>query len=205
MRVATRVESGGRGEDRLAIEQADDRTLIAVADGAGGTGRGASAAETICSMAIAAFRRGARSADSWVAELLTIDGALFRAGQGGQAAVVVVEIQGSEVRGASVGDSGCWAIDPIGSVDLTAAQNRKPLLGSGAAMPTGVGPTTAPARLLIATDGLLKYCPRAEIDRIAAKGALQEAVDALISKIRLRRGRFHDDVAIALCDCEVAG
>ncbi|MEP6653239.1 MAG: SpoIIE family protein phosphatase [Myxococcales bacterium] len=205
MKVATRIESGGRGEDRIAVEQVGGRTLIAIADGAGGTGRGAAAAEMICGMAVATFRRGAMSTDSWVGELLTIDGNVLRTGHGGQATVVVVEIEGTEIRGASVGDSGCWAIDPLGFVDLTAAQNRKPLLGTGAAMPTGVGPATAPARFLMATDGLLKYCPRAEIARISAKGAVQEAVDALIAKVRLRSGGFQDDVAIVLCDCEGAG
>jgi hypothetical protein len=138
------------------------------------------------------------SADSWVAELLTIDGDLVRTGHGGQAAVVVIEMDQREIRGASVGDCGCWAIDPVGLVDLTAAQNRKPLLGTGAAIPTGVGPTPAPARLLVATDGLLKYCPRSEIHRIAAVGDVQEAVDALILKVRLRSGGFQDDVAVAL-------
>ena len=137
------------------VEQAGGRTLIVVADGAGGTGRGAAAAEMACSMVAAAFRRGAMSSDGWVAELLAIDRHVLTGALGGQTTVVAVEIDGTEVRGASVGDSGCWAIDPLDFMDLTSSQDRKPLLG---------------------------------------------ALEELISKVRLRSGKFQDDVAIALCD-----
>lgn len=205
MKVVKRVESGGRGEDRVIVERSDGRTLIVVADGAGGTGNGAAAAEMACSMVAVAFHRGGLSPDSWVAELSAIDRTLLTAAPAGQTTLVAVEIDGGEVRGASVGDSGCWAIDSLGVVDLTSSQNRKPLLGTGAATPTRIGPTTLPTRLLVATDGLLKYCPRAEIGRLAGAGTLEEAVDELISKLRLRSGKFQDDVAIALCDGTVAG
>jgi serine/threonine protein phosphatase PrpC len=201
MRIIARVESGGRGEDRLLVEHAEGRTLIAVADGAGGTGNGAAAADLACSMVAAAFRRGAMPTDSWMAELLVIDRQILRTGGGGQTTIVAVELEGSELRGASVGDSGCLAIDSVGFVDLTAGQNRKPLLGSGEAEPAGIGPTTVPSRIVVATDGLLKYCPRAEIDRLALTGTLEEAVGALIFKVRLPGGGFQDDVAIVLCDC----
>jgi hypothetical protein len=36
--VALKVENGGRGEDRVHVEQCGSRTLAVVADGAGGTG-----------------------------------------------------------------------------------------------------------------------------------------------------------------------
>ena len=205
MRVVTRVESSGRGEDRVVVEHADGRTLVVVADGAGGTGDGAAAADMTCSMVVAAFRRGTMSADAWIAALSAIDRKLFAAGRGGQSTVVVVEIDGNEIRGASVGDSECWALDSFGFVDLTSLQKRKPLLGTGEAAPKGIGPTTLSPRLLVATDGLLKYCPRAEIDRLASGGTLEEAIDALVSKVRLRSGTFQADVAIALCDAGAAG
>lgn len=203
--VATRRVSGGRGEDRVMVEQADGRTLLVVADGAGGTGSGAAAADLACNLVAAAFRRGGMSAASWVAELSAIDRTLLTGAPGGQTTVVAVEVDGDEVRGASVGDSGCWAIDSSGCVDLTSGQSRKPLLGSGAARPTVIGPTRLPPRLLVATDGLLKYCPRAEIVRIVVNGTPENAVEELISKVRLGSGRFQDDVAIALLAGAVAG
>ena len=48
---------------------------------------------------------------------------------------VVVEVVGSILLGASIGDSGAWLIDGSRIVDLTANQRRKPLLGSGYAHP----------------------------------------------------------------------
>lgn len=40
--------SGGRDEDRIEVFQAGCQTILVVADGAGGVGGGAQAAETVC-------------------------------------------------------------------------------------------------------------------------------------------------------------
>ena len=200
MRIVTRIEAGNRGEDRATVDQAGERMIIVVADGAGGTGRGGEAAQMVCDLALASFRRGAMSADAWSARLSAIDAELFRSGEGGQSTAVVLEVDDDMVRGASVGDSAAWAIDSLGFVDLTDNQNRKPLLGTGEATPVAIGPTPVPERLLVATDGLMKYCPHADIDRIALGGTLEEAIDALVSRVRLRSGGFQDDLAIVLCD-----
>jgi serine/threonine protein phosphatase PrpC len=205
MRTATRIETGTRGEDRPIVVQAGERTIIVVADGAGGTGRGADAAQMVCDLALASFRRGAMLADAWMARLSEIDAELFRSGKGGQSTAVVVEVDGDTLRGAIVGDSAAWAIDSLGFVDLTDHQNRKPLLGTGDAVPVAIGPTPLPERLLVATDGLLNYCPEADIDRIALGGTLEEAIDELVSRVRLRSGGFQDDLAIVLCDGEQPG
>jgi serine/threonine protein phosphatase PrpC len=154
----------------------------------------------VCDLALAASRRGAMSADAWMSRLSAIDAELFRKGKGGQSTAVVVEVDGDTLRGASVGDSAAWAIDSLGFVDLTEQQNRKPLLGTGDAVPVAIGPTPVPDRLLVATDGLMKYCPHADIDRIALGGTLAEAIDALVARVRLRSGGFQDDLAIVLCD-----
>ncbi len=197
-RAVTRLESGGRGEDRLLVARAGARTLIVVADGAGGTGRGAAAAEITCSMVLDAFHRGSTSARLWVRTLSAVDVQLTR--RGGQSTVVVLEIDRDTVSGASVGDSEAWALGSAGSVDLTSQQQRKPLLGTGQAVPMTIRPIAMPDRILVATDGLMKYCPRAEVDRLARAGTLEEAVEALLSRVRLRSGKLQDDVAIVLCD-----
>jgi len=184
----------------VLVEQGGERTLIVVADGAGGTGRGADAAAMTCELARAAFALGAMSAETWAGTLSAIDAELTRAAQGGQSTAVVLEIDHDLLRGASVGDSAAWAIDSFGCVDLTSRQQRKPLLGTGMAAPTAFGPTTMPQRLLVASDGLMKYCPRADIDRLARIGALEEAIAALVARARLRSGGFQDDVAVVLCD-----
>jgi serine/threonine protein phosphatase PrpC len=152
-----------------------------------------------CRLALQAFEQGAMSPDGWAAALSAIDTTLSRSALGGQSTVVVLEINGDHLVGASVGDSGAWAIDALGCVDLTCRQSRKPLLGAGV-VPAPIGPTALPPRLLVATDGLLKYCPHDEIDRLAITGTIDEAIDALVSRVRLRGGGFQDDVAIVLCE-----
>jgi len=47
---------------------------------------------------------------------------------------------------------------------------------------------------------LLKYCPHEEIERLAITGTIDEAIEALVSRVKLRGGGFQDDVAIVLCE-----
>src|SRR5512141_2041157 len=124
-RTATRLESGGRDEDRLLVEHVGQRTLIVVADGAGGTSRGAGAAELTCSMALAAFRQMSSSADSWIATVAGIDRELLRTGHGGQCTAVILESVRDTSRGASVGASEAGALGSPGVVELTSQQRRK--------------------------------------------------------------------------------
>jgi hypothetical protein len=90
--VAHRVESGGRGEDRLAVEHCGSRTLAIVADGAGGMGGGAIAAEKACSLAVELMRSGSGSVVDWERYLFELDWVLVQQASGGQCTAVVVEI-----------------------------------------------------------------------------------------------------------------
>jgi hypothetical protein len=61
-------------------------------------------------------------------------------------------VDSDRVRGASVGDSCAWLISPAGEVtDLTARQRRRPLLGSGEALPLVFDAELNGARLLVAS------------------------------------------------------
>lgn len=92
-------------------------------------------------------------------------------------------------------------------IDLTGRQRRKPLLGSGAAVPVGFSATwTAgfsttwtPGTLLIATDGLFKYAPARRVAEIARGADLAAAAEALVEQVRLPSGGLQDDVAVVLC------
>ena len=75
--------------------------------------------------------------------------------------------------------------------DLTADQDRL-RLGSGRAGPKLLKGQLI-GRLLLATDGLLKYIRTADIHASAARG-----VDALIDSVRLKNGALQDDVAVVL-------
>lgn len=199
LNVTHKVVNGGRGEDRVHVEHGGARTLAIVADGAGGMGQGATAAELACSLAIKRFRAGdTGTPEDWGRSLYEIDQALVRTG--GQCAAVLVEISAGRVFGASVGDSGAWMLTSKGTVDLTVNQNRKPLLGSDEASLMGFGPVELSGRLLIATDGLFKYATEQDIANRATDGTIDAAVDALIAGLRLGRGELQDDVGIVLIE-----
>jgi serine/threonine protein phosphatase PrpC len=199
LRVAHRVENGGKGEDRLLVEHYGARTLAIVADGAGGMGGGAAAAAMACSIAAQRLRTGgAGTAENWARCLYEADQAVVRTG--GQCTAVVVEISEGRVVGASVGDSGAWLLTGKAIVDLTENQHRKPLLGSDEALPMGFGPIELSGRLLIATDGLFKYATASDIAQRATSLSVNDAVDKLIAGVRLLSGALHDDVAIILIE-----
>jgi PPM family protein phosphatase len=196
--VASRLESGGRGEDRLLVERAGDRLLIVVADGAGGTGGGGVAAQDVCDAAGTMFR--ADEGDDWAVRLREIDCLLAKARHGGLSTAVVVEIVDGQVSGASVGDSGAWLVSDGDVADLTERQVRKPLLGSGTAKPMAFGPVLLHGRLLVGTDGLFKYATRVKLAAAATRGAPELAVNVLIDAVRMASGRLQDDVGVVVCD-----
>jgi len=202
LRVAHRVENGGKGEDRLLVEHYGARTLAIVADGAGGMGGGAAAAAMACSIAAQRLRAGSTgTAEDWARCLYEADQAVVRTG--GQCTAVVVEISEGHVVGASVGDSGAWLLTGKAIVDLTENQHRKPLLGSDEALPIGFGPIELSGRLLIATDGLFKYATESDIAQRATALSVNDAVDKLIAGVRLLSGALQDDVAVILIECVI--
>jgi len=173
----------GGGQDRTLTIRTAKGTILAVADGAGGTSAGATAAEAAL-RGVAAFAHAAAidTPDGWPRFIQTTDVAL--ASSGGQCALVVATVTGARILGASVGDAGAWLIDDT-VVDLTANQVRKPLLGTGT--------------LLLASDGLLKYAPPDAIARVARERDLQNAVHSIAELPRLRSGSLPDDVSVVLC------
>jgi serine/threonine protein phosphatase PrpC len=185
------------GQDRAIAIPTAGGYLVAVADGAGGTGGGAAAAERLVA-ALTKLTQGAASRD-WFAALCTFDDELSARRSSGQTTGVVAFVDDNRVVGASVGDSSAWLISTTGDVsDLTALQRRKPLLGSGEALPVEFEAEHPGGRLLLATDGLTKYALPERILSLAAKGTVVEALDALANCVRLPSGGLQDDVAIVL-------
>jgi hypothetical protein len=202
--IVTRLEQGTLGEDHLAVVRRDDACVIVVADGAGGTGSGGAAAAFVCGRAEAAAHSETRTSARWVEHLVASDQALRASGIGGESTVVVVEIGADgTIRGASVGDSGALAITVDSSVELTGEQHRKPLVGSGRAVPVGFGPVILPGRILIASDGLLAYTAAKDLVARAHAGTLEAVATALVDGVRLRSGRLPDDLALVLCERNV--
>ena len=126
------------GQDRAIAIPAAGGYLVALADGAGGTGNGAVAAE--CLIAFVTKQSKEAASVDWFAALCAFDDELSARPTGGQTTGVVAFIDSERVRGASVGDSSAWLIAPSGRMtDLTAAQRRRPLLGTGEALPVEFG------------------------------------------------------------------
>ena len=190
------------GQDRLAIQQFDDRIVLVVADGAGGMRGGAEAAQFACDRVMQLAAASAGTARGWTERLHTIDQELSGSDHGGQTTLVVAEIWNGQVCGASVGDSEAWLLGDHGAMrDLTEHQQRKPLLGSGAARPCAFGPMDmAGHRLLMGTDGLFRYAAKDRVLDVAA-GTVIPRVPSLVTDLaRLPNGEFQDDVAVIVCE-----
>jgi serine/threonine protein phosphatase PrpC len=171
--------------------------LVAVADGAGGTGDGAAAAERVITGL--AKLAGAAPTTDWFEALLELDDELLACHPGCQTTGVVAYVSAGRIVGASVSDSSAWLISPAGEVtDLTAHQRRRPLLGSGEALPVIFEAELGDGRLILGSDGLFKYAPLEQICSLAMQGSVAEAADALGSCVRLPSGGFQDDVAVVI-------
>jgi serine/threonine protein phosphatase PrpC len=181
--IAAAKESG---QDRVRVIEIDGGLVIALADGAGGTGHGAIAADTI----VAAIGSELRTAVGCCELIEHLDTGL----DGGQSTAVVLVVR-DNIVGASVGDSGAWLIRELEVVDLTHAQQRKPLVGDGCiAVPFEAA---FDGVLLVASDGLLRYATRDAIARLVREQGLA-AVRALVDLVRLPTGALQDDVSLVL-------
>ena len=171
---------------------------MAVADGAGGTGGGGAAADRLIN-SLSKLTAEAANADWW-SVLLELDEEL--SARGAETTAVVAFADGDRVRGASVGDSEAWLISPTGELaDLTKHQRRKPLVGSGEALPVEFEAELQGRRLLLATDGLTKYATAERICALAMQGSVAQSADALANCVRLPSGAFQDDIAVVLVSC----
>lgn len=178
------------GDDRAGHFQTVDGDVLVVADGAGGIGDGAHAAASV----IAAVAADLALADALACAALLnrVDATLRR----GETTAVLVAVAGDEIRGASVGDSSAWLVDAHGLRDLCENQHRKPLIGSGRAVPVPFSARLGPATLLLASDGLFNYAARARITELAATAALEGLASRLADLARLRSGAFPDDISV---------
>jgi hypothetical protein len=84
---------------------------------------------------------------------------------------------------------GAWVVKKNGLRNLTERQSRKPLIGSGAALPMPFFYNrTENGILLLATDGLLKYASAERIANVCRQQKQAEAARALIELVRYPSG-----------------
>ncbi|MEZ6185836.1 MAG: SpoIIE family protein phosphatase [Planctomycetota bacterium] len=197
-RAVTAVEAGSMDQDRVDVVHLGGTLVLILADGAGGRAGGTEAADGVIRQVREAASDLVLGRVDPVALLTRIDRELARDSRVGEATAVLALLDGGEVRGASVGDSGAWLVSEQGVVDLTDRQVRKPLVGSGAAVPVGFAGALEERRLLLASDGLLKYAGRGKLQAAALSGPLEHASRTLIEAVRLPSGGLPDDVAVIL-------
>jgi serine/threonine protein phosphatase PrpC len=187
------VAARANGQDRARVIEHPNGRVVVLADGAGGTGNGARAAQAIVDAVVDSPHHDFR-------ELLTeldLDPARLHHGQ---STAVIVSITEAGLTGASVGDSGAWTISPRGHiVDLTPHQHRKPLVGDGCLPVAIVGEPLGDCTFVAASDGLFRYARREDIARIVTTVELAAAARALIDLVRLPDGALQDDISIVLC------
>lgn len=193
--VTIRVSPSSADHDRAVHRLCADCSLVVLADGAGGTSGGRDAADRVVQNA----RESIEGPEQCVSELQRLDRLLYDASSGEMTAILLV-VRDRQLYGASVGDSGVLALATEASFDLTKDQHRGPLLGNGAARPVGFGPFHFNDRILVASDGLLKYVCESRIRMIATFGPLAAAADELVEAARLPSGSLQDDLAIVLLD-----
>jgi serine/threonine protein phosphatase PrpC len=187
-----------RCQDRAALISVDGGLVVVVADGAGGVAGGSSAAEaviTAVSAAVEVHTHEFWTPAFWVEVLQDADVAMASKGVGGESTAVVVAL-GQDIVGASVGDSVAWIVGSSGLVDLTAQQKRRPLMGSGSAVPTAFGSLAGADAVVVASDGFAKYAARARISAAATNREPVQAVEALVDLARTRSGALQDDLAL---------
>jgi PPM family protein phosphatase len=186
-------------QDRAEIISSDDRTVLVLADGAGGFSRGAQAAAGFVQLVREATFR-LQTATDCVQLLVAIDQELAGCNDCGDTTGIVAVINSAEIFGASVGDSAAWLFTADGAGELTYGQPRKPLLGSGEGpTPRGFSWPVEEGTLVVASDGLWKYT---SMDAIRSRVMTRDSADLalrLAELTRLPSGSFPDDVTVITC------
>lgn len=117
-------------QDAAGVFERRESTVLVVADGAGGIEDGEVASRSVVDAVRMACREATAIVD-WAHVLRGADNAIAS----GQSTACVVELTDTALRGASVGDSRVGTL--VGDVleFPSDGQQRKPLLGTGEAMP----------------------------------------------------------------------
>jgi|HubBroStandDraft_1064217.scaffolds.fasta_scaffold03330_3 PPM family protein phosphatase len=189
-----------QSEDTAEVFERGDSLVLALADGAGGIRGGAMASRALLTAVRSAVQDPAATmsdARYWADLLRTTDTALAKH-SGGETTGVVVVLGATKLIGASAGDSEAWVVHSKRVDDLTVGQDTQRRLGSGRAVPTTFERAGLAGVLLVATDGLFKYAAMEVIARVVLASPISVAAEQLIELVRLRSGKFHDDLAAIL-------
>jgi serine/threonine protein phosphatase PrpC len=113
-------------------------------------------------------------------------------GRVGESTIVIVVLVPGMLVHASAGDSEAWLVGPTSVTRLT---EISPRLGTGRESPKVSARGALTERLVVATDGLFRHAPEAEILRVARSEKFGAVADALVA---LAGGA--DDVAVLVAE-----
>ncbi len=199
--VATRNLGHAAGsQDRVGVFEQNSGLVVALADGSGGVSGSEQAAELVVASVQEALAKGLEPSDpaAWCALLADLDDRISRSPHGGETTAVVLHLDTIGIAGASVGDSEAWLVLDDGFEDLTEFQRRKPLLGSGMAVPTPFQSRPWTGTLLAASDGVTKFAAVEALLQAARGADLEASAARLVDLVRLRSGALQDDVSLVL-------
>jgi len=186
--------SVGKCANRIAWIRHGDRLVVMLADGAGNHAGAGFAAEFAIrnAMKFAGREKQPLQAAQWLNIVQEIDEPLSME-PSGETTLVVADIGRDRISGAGIGDSKTFILSD-GLTDLTAKQQRAPLLGSGGAVAREYESGWGDGIVLICNDGLHKYAAREKL--VAGAQGLDAA--ALIELARLPNGTLFDDAGCVL-------
>jgi serine/threonine protein phosphatase PrpC len=197
--VSKKIQAGGSElQDRAEFFWNGPNLVLVLADGAGGLSGGAKAAQFVVESVKKEINTKLNSPEQLCSFLAALDRDMHGNGSFGETTGVILVLSNEKIIGASVGDSGALVISTTGVDHLTRSQIRKPLIGSGEAMPVAFERGTLDGTLLVASDGLLKYTPQEKIAATVAVSDLDGAADKLVSLVKYQSGTWPDDVSVLL-------
>jgi PPM family protein phosphatase len=178
-------------QDAVGIFDRAGNTVLVVADGAGGIEDGEVASRAVVDAVRDAWRESTLLVD-WCRVLQQVDHALVS----GQSTACVVELTESGLRGASVGDCRLGVLVGDDLVFPSDDQQRKPLLGTGEAVPKSFAMPWAGSPVIVGSDGFWNYV---RLDRVLAELYVIDfpvLAKTLAEMVRLPSGGLADDVAV---------
>lgn len=196
-------QSPEMGHDRAILIDHRDALVIVVADGSGGQSGGGEAAQLVIDTVQSKLTDDFIVADkgAWCALLVDLDTTLEDNPIAGETTAIVMAISRRFIAGASVGDSRALHFTRTNVRDLTERQNRRPLLGSGGAIPVPFAGPSHIGSVLVGTDGLFGYTNYKTLKKLAlAKSPTSLRSENLLKAVQLPSGKYCDDVSFCLID-----
>lgn len=177
------------------------RTIIALADGAGGMSGAEEAAEQVVWSLMETFLGGAVAVTprACAEALATTDQAVASNPRAGESTGLLVVIEGDSIVGASVGDCAAWVV-PQGDepLEITVRQMRKPRIGTGRANPVAFGPVPLNGVLVAVTDGVADYLTGGHLTVLVRHAASEQLPKTLLDHVRLPSGNLPDHATVVV-------